>query len=78
VKCFKISNGSTIGFVADYIEWLICSQELVQHVSKIGLLLANSNIYFIIAACRVDCESVQRITNGMIPILKLQLTLENC
>jgi hypothetical protein len=75
VECLEVPDGSAIGLVADQIERLICSQELVQHIPQIGLLLANTNIHFVITACCIDRKSVQRITNGMVPVLELKLAL---
>lgn len=78
MKCLKVANASTIRFVGDLLEWLVCCQEFVKHVPKVRLLLANTLIHLVISARSVGHESVFRVTYGMIPVFELKFTLCRC
>jgi hypothetical protein len=77
VKRFKITNSSTTGFVGYKIERLISGQQLVDHVTKIGLLLFKASIHLVVATGGIECRWIGRVSKSVIPILELELTLSH-
>lgn len=75
MQSLKIANDTGASLRAHFRERLICRQQLVQHVSKIGLLLPNTFVDFFIPAHGIYSVSIRRVANCVIPILELKLTL---
>jgi hypothetical protein len=75
VERFEVSDRSTVGLIADLVEWLVSRQQLVQHVAVVGLLLGNALVRFIIAAGSIDSIRVLWKAHCMVPILECEFTL---
>jgi hypothetical protein len=75
MECLEVADDSAVSLVAHLTEWLIRGQKLVEHVAKVGLLLVESQIDFVITTGSVQGVGVEGITYSMIPILELEFAL---
>ena len=71
----EVTDSSTASLVAYLAERLVNGQEFVEHVTEIGLLLANSHIDCVVTASGVESVWVERVADGVIPVLEPEFAL---
>jgi hypothetical protein len=78
VQSLKVSDLATIRLVAYLAEGLVRCQQLVEHITKIGLLFSNSIIDLTVTAGGIRSTRISWVPNSVVPILELKLALATC
>jgi hypothetical protein len=78
MQCLQVANSAASRLCAKVVERLVRSEQLVEHIAVVRLLLADAVVRRIFTAGCIRSERVRGRADRVVPVLELEFALCLC